>query len=104
MPIFDDAADEVSKAGYDTGKVVMGKVDCDKEGAIATRFHISKYPTLKLFRNGLPAKKEYRGMKKKFLFYYYNIHLQSFVLQKFFCIILYRHKHFTLFSNTYFMA
>lgn len=61
MPIFDDAADEVTKAGYDSGKVVMGKVDCDKEAAIATRFHISKYPTLKLFRNGLPAKKEYRG-------------------------------------------
>lgn len=61
MPIFDDAADAVTKAGYDTGKVVMGKVDCDKEGAVATRFHITKYPTLKLFRNGLPAKKEYRG-------------------------------------------
>lgn len=63
MPIFDDAADEVSKAGYDSGKVVMGKVDCDKEGAVATRFHITKYPTLKLFRNGLPAKKEYRGQR-----------------------------------------
>ncbi|XP_073944190.1 endoplasmic reticulum protein 44 isoform X1 [Choristoneura fumiferana] len=63
MPIFDDAADEVAKAGYDTGKVVMGKVDCDKEGAVATRFHITKYPTLKLFRNGLPAKKEYRGQR-----------------------------------------
>ncbi|KAL4714122.1 hypothetical protein ACJJTC_008476 [Scirpophaga incertulas] len=63
MPIFDDAANEISKAGYDPGKVVMGKVDCDKEGAIATRFHITKYPTLKLFRNGLPAKKEYRGQR-----------------------------------------
>ncbi|CAH0748091.1 unnamed protein product [Diatraea saccharalis] len=63
MPIFDEASDEVSKAGYDPGKVVMGKVDCDKEGAIATRFHITKYPTLKLFRNGLPAKKEYRGQR-----------------------------------------
>ncbi|KAG6450052.1 endoplasmic reticulum resident protein 44 [Manduca sexta] len=63
MPIFDDAAEEVSKAGYDPGKVVMGKVDCDREGAIATRFHITKYPTLKLFRNGLPAKKEYRGQR-----------------------------------------
>ncbi|XP_023948394.1 endoplasmic reticulum resident protein 44 [Bicyclus anynana] len=63
MPIFDDAADEVTKAGYDTGKVVMGKVDCDKEGEVANRFHISKYPTLKLFRNGAPAKKEYRGQR-----------------------------------------
>lgn len=61
MPIFDEAADEVTKAGYDTGKVVMGKVDCDKEGAVATRFHITKYPTLKMFRNGVAAKKEYRG-------------------------------------------
>lgn len=61
MPIWDEAADAISKAGYDTGKVVVGKVDCDKEGAIATRFHITKYPTLKLFLNGLPAKKEYRG-------------------------------------------
>lgn len=61
MPIWDDAADEISKAGYDPGKVVVSKVDCDKEGAIATRFHITKYPTLKLFLNGLPAKKEYRG-------------------------------------------
>ncbi|KAJ2952648.1 hypothetical protein O0L34_g6980 [Tuta absoluta] len=65
MPIFDDAADEVAKAGYDTGKVVMGKVDCDQENGIATRFHISKYPTLKLFRNGIPAKKEYRGQRSK---------------------------------------
>ncbi|XP_045518959.1 endoplasmic reticulum resident protein 44 [Pieris brassicae] len=63
MPIFDDAADEVSKAGYNPGQVVMGKVDCDKEPAVATRFHITKYPTLKLFRNGLPAKKEYRGQR-----------------------------------------
>lgn len=69
MPVFDDAADAVSKAGYDNGKVVMGKVDCDKEAAIATRFHITKYPTLKLFRNGLPAKKEYRG-KKNFKVYF----------------------------------
>lgn len=63
MPIFDEAADEVTKVGYDTGKVVMGKVDCDREGSVATRFHITKYPTLKMFRNGMPAKKEYRGKR-----------------------------------------
>ncbi|XP_013186636.2 endoplasmic reticulum resident protein 44 [Amyelois transitella] len=63
MPIFDEAADEIAKQGYDPGKVVMGKVDCDKEASIATRFHITKYPTLKLFRNGMPAKKEYRGAR-----------------------------------------
>lgn len=61
MPIWDEASDEVTKERYDTGKVIIGKVDCDKEAAIATRFHITKYPTLKLFHNGLPSKKEYRG-------------------------------------------
>ncbi|XP_014280207.1 endoplasmic reticulum resident protein 44 [Halyomorpha halys] len=62
-PIFDEAADRVSEAFPSPGQVVMGKVDCDKEGAIATRFHITKYPTLKVIRNGQPAKREYRGKR-----------------------------------------
>ena len=32
-------------------------------GGIATTYHISKYPTLKLFRNGQVVKKEYRGQR-----------------------------------------
>lgn len=63
MPIFDEAADAISKEFPESGKVVMGKVDCDQENAIATRFHITKYPTLKVIRNGLPAKKEFRGQR-----------------------------------------
>ncbi|XP_059617993.1 endoplasmic reticulum resident protein 44 [Phlebotomus argentipes] len=63
QPIFDEAADEVHKEFPDAGKVVMGKVDCDKEGSVATRFHISKYPTLKVIRNGQPMKREYRGQR-----------------------------------------
>lgn len=63
MPIFDEAADAISKEFPEVGKVVMGKVDCDKESGISTRFHITKYPTLKIIRNGLPAKKEYRGQR-----------------------------------------
>ncbi|CAG9761186.1 unnamed protein product [Ceutorhynchus assimilis] len=63
MPIFDEAATAVAKEYPEAGKVVMGKVDCDKESSIATRFHITKYPTLKLIRNGQPAKKEYRGQR-----------------------------------------
>lgn len=63
MPIFDEAADAISKEFPEAGKLVMGKVDCDKENAIATRFHITKYPTLKVIRNGLPAKREYRGQR-----------------------------------------
>ncbi|XP_073984459.1 endoplasmic reticulum protein 44 isoform X2 [Rhodnius prolixus] len=62
-PIFDEAADKVSAAFPTPGQVVMGKVDCDREGSIATRFHITKYPTLKVIRNGQPAKREYRGKR-----------------------------------------
>lgn len=47
----------------DAGKVVMGKVDCDQESSVASRFHISKYPTLKIIRNGQPTKREYRGAR-----------------------------------------
>lgn len=63
MPVFDEAAAAIAKEFPEAGKVVMGKVDCDKEGPIATRFHITKYPTLKVIRNGQPAKKEYRGQR-----------------------------------------
>lgn len=63
MPVFDDAAEKVAEEFPEAGRVVMGKVDCDKENAIATRFHITKYPTLKVIRNGQPAKREYRGQR-----------------------------------------
>ncbi|KAL1498112.1 hypothetical protein ABEB36_008965 [Hypothenemus hampei] len=63
MPIFDEAATAIHEKYQDAGKVVMAKVDCDKETAIAKRFHITKYPTLKVIRNGQPAKKEYRGQR-----------------------------------------
>lgn len=63
MPIFDEAANKIKEEFPESGKVVMGKVDCDKEGSVATRFHITKYPTLKIIRNGQPAKREYRGQR-----------------------------------------
>lgn len=53
----------------DAGRVVMGKVDCDKETSIASRFQISKYPTLKVIRNGQPTKREYRGKRSVDAFY-----------------------------------
>jgi hypothetical protein len=31
--------------------------------SISSRYKISKYPTLKLLRNGVPVKKEYRGQR-----------------------------------------
>ena len=36
---------------------------CDPTASIGTRFHISKYPTLKAVRNGQLFKKEYRGQR-----------------------------------------
>lgn len=41
----------------------MGKVDCDKESTVASRFHVTKYPTLKVIVNGQPTKREYRGQR-----------------------------------------
>ncbi|XP_037919179.1 endoplasmic reticulum resident protein 44 isoform X2 [Hermetia illucens] len=63
QPIFDGAADKVKELFPEAGKVVMGKVDCDHESSIAARYHITKYPTLKIIRNGQPTKREYRGQR-----------------------------------------
>jgi len=38
-------------------------VDCENEQEIALQNGISKYPTLKMFRNGVALKKEYRGQR-----------------------------------------
>ncbi|XP_018341435.1 PREDICTED: endoplasmic reticulum resident protein 44 isoform X2 [Trachymyrmex septentrionalis] len=62
-PIFDEAADKVKEEFPQSGKVVMAKVDCDRETSVASRFHITKYPTLKVIRNGQPTKREYRGQR-----------------------------------------
>jgi len=62
-PVWDEAADKAIKEFPEKGKVVFGKVDCDKESALGTRFHITKYPTLKYVVNGQLAKREYRGQR-----------------------------------------
>lgn len=54
---------QVKEAFTDQGRVVMGKVDCEKEAAVASRFQITKYPTLKIIRNGQTIKREYRGQR-----------------------------------------
>ena len=56
-PIFDEAAESVKKEFPQAGKVTLGKVDCDAETAISNQYQISKYPTLKLFRDGQIMKK-----------------------------------------------
>lgn len=62
-PIWDEAAESAQKQFTQEGKVVFGKVDCDKESNLGTKFHITKYPTLKYVRNGQLAKREYRGQR-----------------------------------------
>lgn len=61
-PIFEEAYANLLKE-FEPGKVLFAKVDCDTETDIATRFHISKYPTLKLVMNGKHMKKEFRGQR-----------------------------------------
>ena len=63
QPIFDEAADKVKEEFPDAGKVVFAKVNCDVESSIASKYHITKYPTLKIIRNGQVTKKEYRGQR-----------------------------------------
>ncbi|XP_031632132.1 endoplasmic reticulum resident protein 44 [Contarinia nasturtii] len=65
QPIFDEAADLAHKEFNHSGQVVMGKVNCDEETAIAKRFQITKYPTLKIIQNGEVSKREYRGQRSK---------------------------------------
>ncbi|XP_068612735.1 endoplasmic reticulum resident protein 44 [Brachionichthys hirsutus] len=62
-PIFEEASNIVREEFPDTKQVVFARVDCDKHSYIAQRYRIGKYPTLKLFRNGMMMKREYRGQR-----------------------------------------
>lgn len=63
VPIYNEAAERVKQEFSESGKVVLGAVDCDREGAIAARYAVNKYPTLKIFRYGELVRKEYRGQR-----------------------------------------
>ncbi|XP_047454708.1 endoplasmic reticulum resident protein 44 [Mugil cephalus] len=62
-PIFEEASNVVREEFPDTKHVVFARVDCDQHADIAQRYRITKYPTLKLFRNGMMMKREYRGQR-----------------------------------------
>ncbi|XP_056141623.1 endoplasmic reticulum resident protein 44 [Lampris incognitus] len=62
-PVFEEASNLVREEFPDTSQVVFARVDCDQHSDIAQRYRITKYPTLKLFRNGLMMKREYRGQR-----------------------------------------
>uniref|UniRef100_G3MLT3 Thioredoxin domain-containing protein n=1 Tax=Amblyomma maculatum TaxID=34609 RepID=G3MLT3_AMBMU len=62
-PVFEEAAKSVHEVTKEPNKVLFGKVDCDRETSIAAKHRITKYPTLKLVRNGMVMKREYRGQR-----------------------------------------
>ncbi|KAM9805689.1 endoplasmic reticulum resident protein 44 [Syngnathus typhle] len=62
-PIFEEASNIMREEFPDMKQVVFARVDCDQHSDIAQRYRISKYPTLKLFRNGMMMKREYRGQR-----------------------------------------
>jgi len=59
-PIFHKSADIIHE---EYQNVKLGRVDCEVEQQIALQNSVSKYPTIKLFRNGQPLRKEYRGQR-----------------------------------------
>ncbi|CAL8257015.1 unnamed protein product [Boreogadus saida] len=62
-PIFEEASNLAREEYPDITQVVFARVDCDQHSDIAQRYRISKYPTLKMFRNGMMMKREYRGQR-----------------------------------------
>ncbi|XP_065655299.1 endoplasmic reticulum resident protein 44 isoform X2 [Hydra vulgaris] len=59
-PIFHQTADIIHEEYPD---VKLGRVDCENQQQIALENMISKYPTMKLFKNGKAMRKEYRGAR-----------------------------------------
>ncbi|XP_055335291.1 endoplasmic reticulum resident protein 44-like [Paramacrobiotus metropolitanus] len=62
VPIFDQTSAKM-KADYPGNRIALGRIDCDKEADTCAAYHISKYPTLKLWRSGQVSKREYRGQR-----------------------------------------
>jgi endoplasmic reticulum resident protein 44 len=59
-PIFHQTADILHE---EYTNVKIARVDCEVETQIALENAVSKYPTIKLFRNGKALKKEFRGQR-----------------------------------------
>uniref|UniRef100_A0A0N4ZK91 Thioredoxin domain-containing protein n=1 Tax=Parastrongyloides trichosuri TaxID=131310 RepID=A0A0N4ZK91_PARTI len=60
-PVFASASDLIEEDMK--RNVAFVSVDCDQEPEIAQKYHINKYPTLKLIKFGEVAKREYRGQR-----------------------------------------
>lgn len=83
-PVFVQGSDLVAKDyPENNGKIAFAKVDCDQETAIAQKYKVNKYPTLKLFVFGEPMKREYRGQRSPEAFQKYVIdQLKSPIVKK----------------------
>jgi len=62
-PIIDQLSNKVAQEIKLPNKLVIARVDCDKEVSISRQYKVSKYPTLKLVRDGVEMKREYRGQR-----------------------------------------
>lgn len=60
-PVYAAAANQLA----DVQNVRFGSINCEAPDTVGTRTknHISKYPTIKIFRHGIPLKSEYRGQR-----------------------------------------
>eukprot|EP00123_Amoebidium_parasiticum_P015610 comp23063_c0_seq1/m.36950 comp23063_c0_seq1/g.36950 ORF comp23063_c0_seq1/g.36950 comp23063_c0_seq1/m.36950 type:complete len:391 (-) comp23063_c0_seq1:188-1360(-) len=61
QPIWDQLAMALDGPQYEG--VGIASVDCEAQKPLAQRFSISKYPTIKVLRNGEVLPKEYRGAR-----------------------------------------
>ncbi|CAB3989814.1 Endoplasmic reticulum resident 44, partial [Paramuricea clavata] len=43
--------------------LVLARIDCENQQDVCQRYSVSKYPTLKIFRNGQVTKREFRGQR-----------------------------------------
>ncbi|XP_028144537.1 endoplasmic reticulum resident protein 44 [Diabrotica virgifera virgifera] len=62
MPIFDETADGIAKEFPEAGKVVLGRVECEREMSICAKYEVRRWPTLLPFSNLPPEnRKKYTG-------------------------------------------
>uniref|UniRef100_UPI00358F539F endoplasmic reticulum resident protein 44 isoform X2 n=1 Tax=Myxine glutinosa TaxID=7769 RepID=UPI00358F539F len=62
-PIFDEAAFITVQEFPQDKAIVFARVDCEQQADLAHRYRISKYPTMKVFKNGRMMRKEYRAQR-----------------------------------------